>query len=579
MRVADRIALWSLRSPRRLGTLALCALLGTTTACLDLKPPAACSVSVAPATLSLPVNGAATIIGTAFNCDGNSIRNKRIAFSSSNTAVATVTTEGGVIAVSVGTATVSATADGKSASVQVTVTPEQAATVTVNPSAITLRKTNTRQLTATARTAQNQIITGRSYRWTSSNSAIAAVDQNGLVTAIGAGTAAITAESDQTVGQAQVVVTEIPIGACSLSPTSVKVTTSQSVQPTLVLRDTANNVIPTLGRAIAWTSSNENVATVTPTGFATTRRAGTARITASAVEYPAVTCSATVEAVDARIVQVVITPRVGSLRLGVPRGFTAALLDSTNTPLASGRILSWSTNTPTVVQVTQAGLVTGLSLGTGRIIASAEGASDTVALQVTRIPVASVSVTPLQASVLEGQSVQFRATVTDSAGTEVTDRPVEWLTSDPTRGIVSGSGLVSTIAPGVVTIVATSENRLGQAALLIQQIPVDTIVAPASFLLPRGAQLPFAIEVRDAQGNLLRNRTVEIRSDNPAVANVPTTTTTSQVLVAGVQTGSATLTLQALNGNGQAQGKATRVTITVTAPPPLVPVGSPSPSP
>ncbi|MFN5600027.1 MAG: hypothetical protein ACK5AK_11685, partial [Gemmatimonas sp.] len=74
-----------------MGTLALCALLGTTTACLDLKPPAACSVSVAPATLSLPVNGAATIIGTAFNCDGNSIRNKRIAFSSSNTTVAVPT--------------------------------------------------------------------------------------------------------------------------------------------------------------------------------------------------------------------------------------------------------------------------------------------------------------------------------------------------------------------------------------------------------------------------------------------------------------------------------------------------------
>jgi uncharacterized protein YjdB len=567
MRVADRIVSFS-RSGRQLGTAFLVLTLGTTVGCLDLKPPEACTISVAPASLTLPVNGAATIVGTAFNCDGNSIRNKRISFSSSNSAVATVTTEGAVIAVGVGTATVSATADGKSASVPVTVTPEQAATVTVSPSTVTLRLTNTRQFSAVARNSQNVVITGRTFRWNSSNSAIASVDQAGLVTALGTGAVVITAESEQTVGQAQVIVTSIPIGSCSLAPTNFKVTTSQSVQPTLTLRDTANNVIPTLGRAIAWASNNENVATVTGSGFTTTRRSGTATITASSVEFPAVTCSATVEAVDARVTQVVINPRVGSLRLGVPRGFGALLLDSTNAAITSGRVATWSTNTPTVVQITQAGIVTGISLGTARIIATAEGVADTVTLQVTRIPVASVVVTPLQASVIEGQTVQFRATVTDSAGTDVTDRPVEWLSSDPTRAMVSGTGFVTTISAGSVTIAATSENRAGQASLLIQQVAVDTIIAPATFSLPRGSQLPFAIEVRDAQGNILRNRLVEIRSDNPSVANVPSSTTTSQVSVAGVQLGTATITLQALNNNGQAQGKATRVVVTVTTPPP-----------
>lgn len=570
MRVADRIASIS-RGVRRAGAAVLVAATVTTAGCLDLKPPSACTVSVAPTTLTLPVNGSATIVGTAFNCDGNTIRNKRVSFSSSNAAVATVTPEGNVIAIAVGTTTISAVADGKSAAVQVTVTPERAATVIITPSTITLRRTNTRQLAAVARTAQNQVIEGRTFRWNSSNTAIASVDQSGLVRALTAGTVTITAESDQTVGQSQVIVTEVPIGSCSLSPTSFKVTTSQSVQPQLTLRDTASNVIPTLGRPVAWTSSNENVATVTQTGFATTRRAGTANITASSVEYPTVTCSASVEAVDPRITQVVISPRVGSLRLGVPRGFGAALLDSTNAPIAGGRIITWTTNTPTVVQVTQAGIVTGLSLGTARVIASAEGVADTVTLQVTRIPVASVSLTPLQASVFEGRTVQFRATVTDSAGTEVTDRSVEWITSDPTRATVNASGLVTTISAGVVTVIATAENRAGQAALLIQQTPVDTIIAPASFSLAQGTQLPFAIELRDAAGNILRNRIVEIRSDNPSVANVPSTTTTAQVAVAGVQVGTATLTLQALNANGQAQGKPTRVAITVTTPPPPPP--------
>ena len=241
-------------------TVALIGLAG----CLDLKTTAdACTISVAPATLTLPVNGASSIVGTAFDCSGNSIRNKKISYSSSNTAVATVTTEGNVIAVGVGGASVSAVADGKSASVQVTVTPETAANVTITPSTLTLRRTNTRQLTATARNNQNTVITGRTFRWGSSNSSIVSVDQNGLLTALTPGTVVISAEADQTSGSATVTVTEIPIGSCSLAPATSKLTVSQNVQPAITLRDTANNVISSLGRSIAWTSDNEIAATVT----------------------------------------------------------------------------------------------------------------------------------------------------------------------------------------------------------------------------------------------------------------------------------------------------------------------------
>jgi uncharacterized protein YjdB len=574
MLAADRIDSFSpVSGARRMGATLLMALFGTMTACLELRPPAACSVSVAPASLTLPVNGAATIVGTAFNCDGNSIRNKRVNFSSSNSAVVTVTTEGGVIAVGVGNATVSATADGKSASVPVTVTPEQAATVTVTPNTLTLRRTNTRQLAAVARNNQNVIITGRTFRWSSSNSSVVSVDQTGSLTAIAAGgPVVITAESDQTVGSASILVTEIPIGACTLTPLNSKVTVGQSAQPVLALRDTANNPLPTLGRAISWASDNETVATVSTTGFVTTRRAGRATITASPIENPQIRCTSTVEAVEPRIDKVIISPRVGSLRLGIPRTFGVLLLDSANVQIPTGRIVTWTTNTPTVAQVSQVGIVTGVSLGTARIIASAEGVSDTVSLAVTRVPVATVSVTPLQATVTEGQTVQLRATVTDSAGVDVTDRPLEWITSDPSRATVNANGLVSTISAGTVVITATSENRVSQASIIIQQIPVDSIIVPATFAITRGVTLPFAIELRDAVGNILRNRVVDVRSSRPDVANVPSTTSTAQVAVTGLQVGTAVITLQALNTvTGQAQGKVSQITVTVTAPGPAAP--------
>jgi uncharacterized protein YjdB len=538
---------------------------GVLSGCLDLKViPDACTVSIVPNAVSVPVNSTYRLTGTAFDCDGNSIRNKKILFSSSNQAVATVTAEGGVIGVAVGSASISATSDGKTASAQITVTPEAAATIVVSPNALILRRTNTRQLTATARNSTGAVVSGRTVRWASSNSAIASVDQNGTVTAMAPGQAVINAEIDQTVGSASVIVTEIPIGSCSLSPSASKLTVSQSVQPTLTLRDTANNALSSQGRAIAWSSSNEVVATVTNTGIVTTRKAGTTTITATAVENSAVTCSATIQAVDPRITQVVITPFTGQLRLAIPRILTATLLDSTGAAVPSGRIVTWSTTTPSLVNVTQAGIVTGLALGTARIIATAEGTADTVTFTVTKVPVGTVTTSPLQATLLEGQTIQLRATVTDSIGTEITDRPLEWISGDPSRVTISSSGLVTALAAGTVTVAATAEGKVGQSSIIVQQVPVDTIETVTAFTVAAGVTSAFVIRVKDVQGNEVRNRNVLVTSSAPAVAIGQQNSTSTFVSVTGLTAGTARLTLQAVDSNNRNQGKPSYVDVTVT---------------
>ena len=562
MRVSAPIA--NIRASLRASTTAL-ALLGLA-GCLDLKTTAdACTISVAPATLTLPVNGASSIVGTAFDCNGNSIRNKRISYSSSNTAVATVTTEGNVIAVGLGGATVSAVADGKSASVQVTVTPETAANVTITPSTLTLRRTNTRQLTATARNNQNTIITGRTFRWGSSNSSIVSVDQNGLLTALTPGTVVISAEADQTSGSASVTVTEIPIGSCSLAPATSKLTVSQSVQPAITLRDTANNVISSLGRQIAWTSNNEIAATVTGSGLVTARKAGTARITASPVENTQASCNATVDVVDSRIVSAVITTRSGSLRIGIPRQFQVSLTDSVGGAIPPGRTVTWTSVTPTIATVSTNGLVTAIALGAARIAVNAEGAVDTVNFNVTKIPVATVRLSPLSSSIVQGGTVQINATIEDSSGTAVTDRVVEWTSSDPTRASVSLTGLVTTQAPGTVTITATSETRSGTAQVTVQPIPVDTIVASNYTVALNAASKSFSIQLRDVSGNQIFSRTVAVTSSQPDVATGSANNNATLVTVNASKAGTTVLTLRSLNSNGQPEGKTTNVTVTITA--------------
>lgn len=112
-------------------------------------------------------------------------------WSSSNTSVATVDQNGNVVAVANGTATITATIGGVAATSTLTVTNGQisATGVTVSPVSVSSTVGQTVQLSASI-TPTNA--TGVTYTWSSSNTSVATVNQAGLVTLVGSGTAVIT---------------------------------------------------------------------------------------------------------------------------------------------------------------------------------------------------------------------------------------------------------------------------------------------------------------------------------------------------------------------------------------------------
>jgi len=107
---------------------------------------------------------------------------------------------------------------------------------------------------------------------------------------------------------------------------------------------------------------------------------------------------------------------------------------------------------------------------------------------------ASVTVTPPNACLPVGQTVQFTATARDSAGAVLPGKTVTWRTSDGTVATVDPSGLATGVAKGSATISATLNGVSGTAGIAMQ---TGTATASLRFLRFRlavgdsGAMLQF----------------------------------------------------------------------------------------
>ena len=110
---------------------------------------------------------------------------------SANTSVVTVAADGTVKAVGVGTTTIKVTVGNASTSCKVTVV-QPVTSISLNKTSLSMEALSTYQLTATA--YPNDAY-DKSVKWESSDNSVATVSENGLVTAVGKGTATIKATS------------------------------------------------------------------------------------------------------------------------------------------------------------------------------------------------------------------------------------------------------------------------------------------------------------------------------------------------------------------------------------------------
>ena len=193
-----------------------------------------------------------------------------IAWTSSNTSVATVDDNGKVTAVAVGTAQITASHSGLSASCTITVAPYEVTRISLNKTSMNLGVGKTQTLVATVMPAN---ASDKTVAWTTSDSSVATVSDSGVVRGIAYGTATITATSSNGLtATCTVHVVPTPVEGVSLdkTATTLYIQNGEFGSDVLTATVTPNDAV---NKNISWTSSNPAVATVASIG------ANTARVT------------------------------------------------------------------------------------------------------------------------------------------------------------------------------------------------------------------------------------------------------------------------------------------------------------
>ena len=305
--------------------------------------------------------------------------------------------------------------------------------VSLNTNTLTLEVGGTGTLTATI-TPDNA--TNQNVTWSSDDETVATVE-NGLVTAVSAGTATITVttkDGNKTATCAvTVTATTVPVSGVSLNKdsTSLYVGDTETLTATIT-PDNATN------KNVTWSSDDTSVATVDTSGLVTAVGAGTATITVTTVDQSkTATCEVTVAAATVPVTGVTLSQNQVSLYYNrTPNTLT---LTATVAPAnATNKAVTWTSSNPSVATV-ENGVVTALACGTAVITATAADGSG-----------ASASCTVTVSSYLPPANPNYKITVEATQGGTVTADPTAakagttvTLTPVPDRGYQVGSVAVT----------------------------------------------------------------------------------------------------------------------------------------
>ena len=507
----------------------------------------------------------------------------QVAWSSSASATASVGAHGLVTAADPGTATVTAALGAITGTSSIEVTAATLVSLAITPPDPSITAGGTQQLTATGTFSDGTVQDLTSMvTWRADLSGHATVSAGGLVTAVAAGGAQITAALDTVTAYTTITVTAATLVSLEVTPAQPSLAKGLTLpfHATGTFSDTTTRDLTadvtwsaTAGANISNASGSEGVATATAVGTTT--------ITAT---LGAVTGSTDLDVTDAVLASIQITPIDPSAPAHFVVQFTAmgTFSDASTQDLTTA--VTWSSSDPAVAAISNAsdhGLATTFAAGPTTIEAALGAIHGETTLTVTATELTAIQVTPTDPSIAKGLTQAFTATgvFSDMTTLDITNLVV-WTSDTTATATISNAagshGLATSVDAGTTTIAATLGAIAGQTTLVVTPATLVAIaITPADPTIAVGETVQFTATgtFSDATTSDL---TATVTWDSSAATATISNAAGSQGLATGVGEGPSTITATLGSVAGSTTltvGAAVLVSIEVTPANPDLPAG------
>ncbi len=314
----------------------------------------------------------------------------------------------------------------------------------------------------------------REATFTSSKESVATIDDDGTITAVGRGSTNITVTSldGGASGRIQITVQVLPTEV-SFQQDEYAVTSGQSLKLKATVRPKeADN------KELIWTSSDDSIISVGPTGSLKAKAPGTVTITAACKADPSVTASVTVQSVVP-----IKSIRFDTESYDLFAGDTLQLSPTFAPENATTTAAVYTSSSPNVCTVDKNGLVTAVGSGTAKITLTSMTNSNRKASVTIRVITPLKGVAPYQSHVVVGlNSHAFGRVRTEPL--DASNKEIFWQSSDPSIAYPSKHGtrprivglkwgtcvLTGTTAEGNYTVELTVHVGLPYEALAIDTV-------------------------------------------------------------------------------------------------------------
>ena len=451
------------------------------------------------------------------------------AWSSSQSNVASITSDGLVTPLLAGSSTITATVGTITNTTALTVLPATLSKVIVTPSTASVAVGTDQQLGATGYLTDGSLVALPVVDWTSSDNSIATVDSNGHVLAAATGSVVLSASVAGVTGSGSLSVSNAKVQSIVLAPAATSVPVL-SLKQLYAIGTFSDGTSQDLSNIVTWSTNNLDRVMVNHRGVAATNATGTAKLSAALgdeVGYGDFTVS------SLTVSSVAVLPDSISLPRGVKQQYSliSTLSDGSTVSLDAPH---WYTSPITMATADSHGLVTARTPTIGKVYGETCCKTAHTQVTVTSAKAVSLAISAETLTVPNGavQPLHAIATFDDGSQSDVSNA-VHWTSSDTNSALVDGQGFLTGVSSASnavnVTVTATfgpvDGNSQTVAGTNTAVINPGTVAGLAIVPPPSGAIALGGMEQLSATGSFSDGSTHQVpnltwQSSDPTVAVV-----------------------------------------------------------